>query len=101
MHDKSDITKDMEKKDKIPTRINAELIYYQLAEIKTQLQDFKANYVTKEESSALKHEIEELRKDVQELKGKKMFRDTILWVGLTASAIINIIVIYNFFNREG
>jgi len=41
---------------KVPTRINAELIYYQLAEIKTQLQDFKANYVTKEESHALKAE---------------------------------------------
>ena len=58
----------MEDKPKVPSKINAELIYYQLAEIKTQLQDFKANYVTKEESHALKAEIEELRKDIQEIK---------------------------------
>lgn len=84
---------------KVPTRINVELIYYQLAEIKTQLQDFKMNYVTKEESHALKQEIAELRIDIADLKSKKQLKDTTIWVGLTASAIINIIALYNIFTK--
>lgn len=87
------------KETKVPTRINAELIYYQLAEIKTQLQDFKLNYVTKEESHALKQEIAELRIDIADLKSKKQLKDTTIWVGLTASAIINIIALYNIFTK--
>lgn len=64
---------------KVPTKINAELIYYQLAEIKTQLQDFKLNYVTKEESHALKQEIAELRHDIADLKKS---RTLIGWITL-------------------
>jgi uncharacterized membrane protein len=76
---------------KVPTRINAELIYYQLAEIKTQLQDFKVNYVTKEESAALKYEIEELRNDIQDLKKS---RTLIGWVYPTATAILTAVLTY-------
>ncbi len=76
---------------KVPTRINAELIYYQLAEIKTQLQDFKINYVTKEESAALKYEIEELRNDIQDLKKS---RTLIGWVYPTATAILTAVLTY-------
>ena len=76
---------------KVPTRINAELIYYQLAEIKTQLQDFKVNYVTKEESHALKTEIEELRKDIQEIKKSKTI---MAWVYPTASAAFTAVFTY-------
>lgn len=86
---------------KVPTRINAELIYYQLAEIKTQLQDFKVNYVTKEESAALKYEIEELRNDIQELKKS---RTLIGWVYPTATAILTAVmtfIIIEFFKRRG
>lgn len=68
---------------KVPTKINAELIYYQLAEIKVQLNDFKVNYVTKEESHALKQEIEELRKDIQEIKRSKNLTN---WLYPTLSA---------------
>ena len=76
---------------KVPTRINAELIYYQLAEIKTQLQDFKVNYVTKEESHALKAEIQELRQDISNLKRSK----TILgWIYPTATAIVTAVATY-------
>jgi len=86
---------------KPPQRINAELIYYQLAEIKSQLQDFKANYVTKEESHALKQEIAELRADIAELKKSR----TILgWVYPTASAILTAVltfIIIEFFIRKG
>lgn len=83
-----------------PSDINNDLIIYRLDEIKGQLADFKVNYVTKDESAALKQEIKELRVDVHDLKNKKIFRDTILWVGLTASAIINIIAMYNLFNSR-
>jgi len=81
--------------------VNNDLIIYRLDEIKGQLADFKVNYVTKDESAALKQEIKELRLDVHDLKNKKVFRDTILWIGLTASAIINIIALYNVFNNKG
>ncbi len=79
---------------KVPTRINAELIYYQLAEIKTQLQDFKVNYVTKEESAALKYEIEELKRN----------RTLVGWIYPTATAILTAVltfIIIEFFRRKG
>lgn len=79
--------------------INNDLIIYRLDEIKSQLADFKKEYVTKEESAQLKQEITDLRKDVHALQEKKNLRDTILWVGLTASAIINIIALYNIFTK--
>jgi hypothetical protein len=76
---------------KVPTRINAELIYYQLAEIKTQLQDFKANYVTKEESAALKAEINELRKDIKDIKKSK---NIIGWLYPTLTAVVTAVFTY-------
>jgi hypothetical protein len=90
----------MEEK-KVPTRINAELIYYQLAEIKAQLANFEGKYVTKEESAALKYEIEELRNDIQELKKS---RTLIGWVYPTATAILTAVltfIIIEFFRRRG
>lgn len=86
---------------KVPTRINVELIYYQLAEIKTQLQDFKVNYVTKEESAALKLEIQELRTDIAELKKSKTIMG---WVYPTATAILTAVltfIIIEFFRNRG
>ena len=80
--------------------INNDLIIYILDEIKHQLADFKKDYVTKEESAALKQEISELRKDVNDLKGTHQLRATVLWVGLVASAIINIVALYNIFTRK-
>lgn len=76
---------------KVPTKINAELIYYQLAEIKTQLQDFKLNYVTKEESHALKQEIAELRHDIADLKKS---RTLVGWIYPTATAIFTAVATY-------
>ena len=88
--------------DKKPTRINAELIYYQLAEIKSEnaafraefkeeLTELKKRYVTKEESAALKAEIKELRADIAELKRSK----TLLgWVYPTATAVFTALATY-------
>lgn len=80
-----------------PKTINAELIYYMFDEIKLELREMKKDYVTKAESQALKQEIEELRGEIKDLRGKKQVKETILWVGLVASAIINVLALYNVF----
>jgi hypothetical protein len=91
--------------------INKDLVIYRLDEIKAELTDIKLHYVTKTESALLKQEISSLRKDVNDLKvttteeierlkGKKQIKDTLLWIGLTASAIINIIAMYNLFTKD-
>jgi ribosomal protein L29 len=78
--------------EKKPTqRINAELIYYQLAEIKAQLEDFKEHYVTKEESASLKAEIKELRHDIAEIKKT---RGLIHFLYPTASAAFGALFTY-------
>ena len=51
-----------------PSNINNDLIIYRLDEIKGELIDIKKRHVTKEESAALKHEIEGLREDFNEYK---------------------------------
>ena len=86
--------------DTKPKTINAELIYYMFDEIKAELKEMKKDYVTKTESAALKQEIHDLRKEVESLKSKKVLRDTVFWVGLTASTIIDIIAMYNLFTKE-
>ena len=48
--------------DTKPKTINAELIYYMFDEIKAELKEMKKDYVTKNESAALKQEIHDLRK---------------------------------------
>lgn len=71
--------------------INNELIIYRLDEIKTQLADFKKNYVTKDESLALKVEIQELRAEIHEMKKKGSL---IGWLYPTASAAFASLVTY-------
>jgi ribosomal protein L29 len=72
-------------------RINAELIYYQLAEIKSELADFKRHYVTKDESAALKTEINELRKDIADIKKSK---NLVGWLYPTVSAAFGALFTY-------
>ena len=48
-------------------KINVELIYYQLTEIKSELGEIKQGYVTKEESHSLKAEIQSLRADLRKV----------------------------------
>lgn len=74
-----------------PQRINAELIYYQLSEIKEQLANFEGKYVTKEESMALRNEIQELRIDIAELKKSRTIMG---WIYPTATAVFTAVVTY-------
>lgn len=101
----------MTNKEPKPSDVNNDLIIYRLDEIKGELVEIKRAYVTKEESHQLKQEIHDLRKDfadykatsseqMEALKSKKILKETILWVGLTASAIINIIAMYNVFTTK-
>lgn len=79
-----------------PKTINTELIYYMFDEIKAELRDIKKEYVTKTESTALKHQIEELRADLQDTKASfnrqlneiKKSKNLWAWLGPTMTAVI-------------
>lgn len=43
-------------------------------------------------------EISTLKADIAKLQGTNSIKNTVLWVGLVASAIINILVIYQLFS---
>ena len=74
-----------------PSNSNNDLIIYRLDEIKAEIVDIKRQYVTKEESLALKLEIQGLRDEVHELKKN---RSLISWLYPTASAAFSAIVTY-------
>lgn len=75
-------------------KINAELIYYQLTEIKSELGEIKQGYVTKDESQALKQEIKNLRDDLRkaneetkrEIEAVKKRSNFVGWLYPTISA---------------
>lgn len=79
-----------------PKTINTELIYYMFDEIKAELRDIKKEYVTKTESTALRHQIEELRVDLQDTKASfnhqlneiKKSKNLWAWLGPTLTAVI-------------
>lgn len=83
-----------------PKTINAELIYYMFDEIKGELREMKKDYVTKTESQALKHSIEELKQDLQDtkksfndqLKELKKSRNLWAWLGPTLTAVCTAVV---------
>ena len=68
-----------------PKTINTELIYYMFDEIKAELRGIKKEYVTKAESAALKHEIEELRREVDAIKKQNYSHVLFLWFNLVFS----------------
>ena len=81
--------------------INNDLIIYRLDEIKNQLADFKADYVTKTESLALKAEIAELRADLHDTKRKSSL---MAWLYPTASAAFSSLFTYlliEYFRSKG
>lgn len=65
-------------------------------EIKAELRDIKKEYVTRTESTALKHQIEELRADLQDTKASfnrqlneiKKSKNLWAWLGPTMTAVI-------------
>ncbi len=71
--------------------VNVELIYYVLDEIRGELREIKKEYVTKTESAALKLQIEELRKDFEEMKKQK---NLWTWLGPTLTAILTAVMTY-------
>lgn len=87
---------------KIPKEINIELIVYRLDEIKSELSEMKNQFVTKTESAALKHQIEELRQDLQdskqtlslEIADLRKNRTIMGWIYPTATAVFTAIATY-------
>lgn len=61
-----------------------------VGELESSLKESSKNYATK--STTDDHE-----KRIAKLETKNIIKDTLLWVGLVASAIINIILVYNTF----
>ena len=95
-----------------PQRINAELIYYQLEQINKRLDGFELVFVTKHESQALKAQIEDLRKDLQESKNVlseemqeiKKQRSLWGWLSPTLTAVVTALFTYisiEFFKKRG
>lgn len=81
--------------------INNDLIIYRLDEIKNQLADFKADYVTKTESLALKAEIAELRADLHAIQNRNSL---LAWLYPTASAAFGSLFTYlliEYFRSKG
>lgn len=92
----------MDRKSEKPKTINTELIYYMFDEIKAELRDIKKEYVTKTESAALKHQIEELRQDLADYKRNtateiaaiKNQRNLWGWLSPTLTAIVTAVFTY-------
>lgn len=81
----------MPSKEPKPSDINNDLIIYRLDEIKAEIIEVKKQYVTKEESLALKAEIQGLREEMHELKKN---RNLIGWLYPTASAAFSALFTY-------
>ncbi len=85
-----------------PKTINTELIYYMFDEIKAELRDIKKEYVTKTESTALKHQIEELRVDFAEFKRNTADEIAVIknqktlwaWLAPTLTAVVTAVFTY-------
>jgi hypothetical protein len=87
------------------TKSTNDLILYRLDEIKEELVDIKHRYVTKAESKALKVEIQALKEkvislekttthEIERLKASKQLKNTVVWVVLATSAVINVVLAY-------
>jgi len=73
------------------SNINNDLIIYRLDEIKSEIVDIKRQYVTKEESQALRQEIVSLRDEIHEIKRNK---NLIGWLYPTLSAAFSAVFTY-------
>jgi hypothetical protein len=78
-------------KEPKPSNINNDLIIYRLDEIKNEIVDIKKQYVTKEESTAMRAEIHGLRNEIAEMKKN---RNLIGWLYPTASAAFSALFTY-------
>jgi hypothetical protein len=90
----------MTNKEPKASNANNDLIIYRLDEIKSEIVDIKRQYVTKEESMALRQEIHILAKQIEELKKN---RNLIGWLYPTLSAAFSALFTYliiEFFRRH-
>jgi hypothetical protein len=78
-------------KEPKPSNINNDLIIYRLDEIKMEIVDIKKQYVTKEESLALRLEIQSLREEIHEIRKN---RNLIGWLYPTLSAAFSALFTY-------
>lgn len=62
-----------------------------LSTVNKKLDDAASNFVAKDEAVAME-------KRIAKLESRNDLKNTLLWVGLVASAIINIVVIYQLFS---
>lgn len=53
--------------------------------------------VAQTEIHDLRREVATLKEEITELKGTNNLKNTLLWVGLVASGIINVVVIYQLY----
>lgn len=81
----------MEAKEPKASDTNNALIIYRLDEIKGEIVEMKKQYVTKEESLALRLEIQGLRDEIHEIKKN---RNLVGWLYPTVSAMFSAIVTY-------
>lgn len=64
-----------------------------IAQLKKIMETLPSGFVTKDDHMALDRR-------VVKLEGKDNLKNTLLWVGLVASAIINVVVIYQLFTGK-
>jgi hypothetical protein len=73
------------------SNMNNDLIMYRLDEIKLEIVELKKQYVTKEESAALRLEIKSLRDEIHDIKKS---RNLVGWLYPTASAAFSSLFTY-------
>jgi hypothetical protein len=73
------------------SNINNDLIIYRLDEIKSEIVDIKRQYVTKEESTALRIEIQGLREEIHAIKKSRNLTN---WLYPTMSAVFTAVFTY-------
>lgn len=73
----------------------------EITEVKGYLQDIIVKVdrlaLAMSEVNELRRELKDIKTELEEVKGVNNLKNTLLWVGLVASAIINVVVIYQLF----
>lgn len=68
-----------------------------IIDLDNTLKDNTKNYASKTELEVLSDDLDATKRRVSKIETKNIVKDTLLWVGLVASAVINIVFVYNLF----